>query len=174
MTVEQVDNADVQTLFDKNELDAALVPEPWGSTLVAKDQARIVLNDKTLWRNGKYATAVVIARKDFIQKHSDVLKNFLKAHVQLTETINKDPSHAQTSIIEQIKQVTGKTLSSSIMTSSFQNTTVVNDPSKASVLDFAKFAKDAGYLKGNSDFKDLFALDILNQILKAEGKPTVS
>ncbi|MFT8888426.1 MAG: aliphatic sulfonate ABC transporter substrate-binding protein [Ethanoligenens sp.] len=174
VTVQQVNNPDVQTLFDKGALDAALVPEPWGSTLIQKDDAQVVLDQNALWLNGKYATAVVIARKDFIKAHPDVLEKFLKAHVALTDYINKNPQAAQDAINNQINVLTQKKLSTDILATSFKNTTVVNDPSKASVLDFATFAKDAGYLQGSSDYKTLFDFTALNKVLKADGKATIS
>lgn len=174
VTVQQVNNPDVQTLFDKGALDAALVPEPWGSTLVQKDGAKVVLDQNAIWRNGNYATAVVIARKEFIQKHADVLEKFLKAHVELTDLINQNASVAQNAINSQINVLTQKKLSADILASALKNTTVVNDPAKASVLDFAAFAKDAGYLQGSSDYRTLFDLTTLNQVLKADGKATIS
>lgn len=174
VTVQQVNNPDVQTLFDKGALDAALVPEPWGSTLVQKDSAQVVLDENALWRNGEYATAVVIARKEFIKAHSDVLEKFLKAHVELTDYIHKNPSAAQDAVNAQINVLTQKKLSADILASSFKNTTVVNDPAKASVLDFAKFAKDAGYLQGSTSYGTLFDFTALNKALKADGKASIS
>lgn len=174
VTVQQVNNPDVQTLFEKGSLDAALVPEPWGSTLLQKGTAMVVLDEKALWRNGEYATAVVIARKEFIEQHGDVLKKFLKAHVDLTDYINQNAADAQSAVNTQINTLTGKSLSTDVLAAAFENTTVVNDPAKASVLDFAKFSQDAGYLKSGSDLSRLFDFTALNSVLKSAGKATVS
>ncbi len=174
VTVKAVNNADVQTLFDKGSLDAALVPEPWASTLIQGDGAQVVYNQNTLWRNGKYATTVVIARKDFIQKHPKELKAFLKAHVQLTDKINAHPDEAEQAINKQLYDITKKKLSDDVLTASLKNTPAVYSIEKDSVLDFATFAKDGGYLSGNVDKKALFDLDPLNAVLKSLGKQTIS
>ncbi len=173
VTVEQVTNADVQAMFERGTLDAALVPEPWGTTLVKKSGARIVLDEKSLWMKGQYATTVVIARKEFIRKHPDIVEKFLEAHVSLTELVQKEPVSAQKAVNAQMALITGKKLSASILASSFQNLSAVYDPSKTSVLAFKQFAQDAGYLKSESG-KDLFDLSILNKVLKADGKTPVS
>lgn len=174
VTVQQANNPDVQILFDKGSLDAALVPEPWGSTLIQKDGAQIVLDQNALWRNGQYAATVVIARKEFIKQHPDILEKFLAAHVKLTDKINQNPAAVQTAINKQIFALTQKKIPNAILASSLKNTTVVNDPAKASVLDFAKFAKDAGYLQGISDDKMLFNFTAINKALKADGKTALS
>lgn len=173
VTVQQVNNPDIQTLFDKGSLDAALVPEPWASTLVQNDGAQVVLDQNAIWRSGKYATAVVVARKDFIKEHPDILEKFLKAHVALTDSINKNPTAAQDAINNQIGVLTQKKLSSNILASSFKNTLITNDPAKGSVLGYATLANDAGYLQGSSGYKDLFDLTALNKVLKADGKQNI-
>ena len=175
-TVEVVEanNSDVQSLFEKGQLDAALVPEPWGSTLFQKAGATIVLDEKSIWRNGQYATAVVIARKDYIDKHPDIVENFLKAHVALTKYINQNPEKAEQAVNGQIQQLTQKQLSSDILAASFKRLSVVNDPAKSSVKDFYTFSKDAGYIKGSDSLSNLFNLTALNKVLKASGEKTIS
>lgn len=172
--VVQANNADVQSLFEKNQLDAALVPEPWGTTLIKNAGAQVVLDEKTIWRDGKYATAVVIARKDFIQKHPDIVEAFLKAHVELTAQVNKDPQAAENSVNNQIYLLTHKKLSSDILSASFPRVLVVNDPAGDSVKDFYTISKDAGYIKDNATLSDVFDLAPLNKVLKEEGQPAVA
>lgn len=154
----QANNADVQSLFDENQLDAALVPEPWGSTLIKDAGANIVLDEKRIWRGGDYATAVVIARKDFISEHPDIVENFLKAHVELTKEINKDPQKAEKAINDQIYQITHQKLSDDILAAAFKRLSVVNDPEENSVKDFYTFSKDAGYISGDQSTTNLFNL----------------
>ena len=167
--IRQVANPDIKTLLEKGEIDAALVPEPWGSRLISEVQANVVLDYDQIWREDKYSTAMVIARKQFIQEHPDIVEKFLRTHVELTGAINKDPEHAKEIVNQQIKELTGKALARNILDGSFNRLTVTNNPERDSVVDFAKLSADAGFIKGIPDLKDLFNLQILNKVLKEKG-----
>ncbi|NOW07516.1 hypothetical protein OD350_26445 [Clostridium beijerinckii] len=81
--IRQIDNTDLKALLEKGKIDAALVPEPCVG-------ANVVLDYNKLLREGNYSTAVVVARKDFIKKHSDIVEGFLKTNVEITSTMTKD------------------------------------------------------------------------------------
>jgi NitT/TauT family transport system substrate-binding protein len=167
--IRQADNPDIKTLLDKGEIDAALVPEPWGSRLVSEVQANVLLDYKQVWREGNYTTAVVVARTQFIKEHPEIVEAFLKAHVELTDYINKNPDKAREIVNQQIKELTGKPLAKDILDASFGRLTVTNNPEKDSVIDFVQLSLDAGFIKVKPDLKDLFDLKILNKVLKEKG-----
>lgn len=64
--VSAVANADVANTMERGDIDAALVPEPWGATLLAND-AELVLDYKDIYDNGEYDVAVVVVRKEFME-----------------------------------------------------------------------------------------------------------
>jgi NitT/TauT family transport system substrate-binding protein len=167
--VRQADNPDIKTLLDKGEIDAALVPEPWGARLVSEVKANILLDHKQVWRDGNYTTAVVVASSKFIKEHPDLVEKFLRTHVELTDYINKNPDKAKDTVNSQIKELTGKPLAKEILDASFTRLTVTNDPEKESVIGFVKLSVDAGFIKTAPDLKDLFNLKLLNKVLKEKG-----
>lgn len=167
--VRQADNPDIKTLLEKGEIDAALVPEPWGARLVSEVKANILLDDKQVWRDGNYTTAVVVARTEFIKDHPDLIEKFLRTHVELTEYINKNPDQGKEIINAQIKELTGKALAKDVLDAAFQRLKVTNDPEKDSVVDFVKLSVEAGFIKSAPDLKELFNFKILNKILKEKG-----
>lgn len=167
--VRQADNPDIKTLLDQGEIDAALVPEPWGARLVNEVKANVLLDQKQVWRDGNYTTAVVVANTKFIQDHPDLVEKFLRTHVELTDYINKNPEPAKETINSQIKELTGKALAKEILDASFKRLTVTNNPEKDSVVDFVKLSLDAGFIKGAPDLKNLFNFTLLNKVLKEKG-----
>ncbi len=167
--VRQADNPDIKTLLDKGDIDAALVPEPWGARLVSEVKANVLLDQKQVWRDGKYTTAVVVARTKFIKDHPELVEKFLRTHVELTAYMNQNPEPAKETINAQIKELTGKPLSKDILDAAFKRLTVTNDPEKDSVVDFVKLSLDAGFIKAAPDLKDLFNFKILNKVLKEKG-----
>lgn len=167
--IRQADNPDIKTLLDKGEIDAAIVPEPWGARLVSEVKANVLLDHKQVWRDGKYTTAVVVARTQFIKDHPEIIEKFLRTHVELTDYINKNPEQGKEIINSEIKELTGKPLAKEILDAAFQRISVTNDPEKDSVVDFVKLSLDAGFIKKTSDLKELFNFKILNKVLKEKG-----
>lgn len=167
--IRQAENPDIKTLLDKGEVDAAFVPEPWGSRLIKEVGANVILDYDQVFREGKYTTAVVIARKEFIKEHPDLVEKFVRTHVELTDYINKNPDKAKEIVNAQINELTKKPLANDVLDAAFKRLTVTYDPEKASVEEFASLSFDAGFVKEKPDLKSLFNLDALNKVLKEKG-----
>ncbi|HEY8889150.1 MAG TPA: aliphatic sulfonate ABC transporter substrate-binding protein [Clostridium sp.] len=167
--VRQASNADILSLLQKGDIDAALVPEPWGSRLIKEAKANIILDYKELFRKGKYTSAVVVVRTEFLNDHPKIVENFLKNHVDITEYINKNPDTAKKIVNKQIIELTKKPIDKDVLDAAFNRLTITNNPEKDSVLDFVKFSLNESFLKLKPDTKDLFNLTILNKVLKAKG-----
>ena len=168
VNVLQVENPDILTGFVNKELDAALVPEPWGSRLVSMAGGKVLLDYKQVWRDGNYTTAVVIVSKKFLQDHPDLVEKWLQAHVEITERVIKDPESYKTLINAQLKALTKKELSRDILDSSFGRLTTTYDPAAGSIKDFVGLSVANGYLKETPDIGGLINLEPLNKVLKAK------
>lgn len=168
--VRQASNADILSLLKKGDIDAALVPEPWGSRLIKEAKANIILDYKDLFRQGKYTTAVVVVRTEFLKEHPLIVENFIKAHVDATAYINKNPDKAKVIVNKQITELTKKSIEKDVLDNAFKRLTITNNPEKDSVLDFVKFSLQEGFLKLDPDTKNLFNLTILNKVLKEKGQ----
>ncbi len=171
--VRQASNADILTLLQKGEIDAALVPEPWGSRLIKEAKANIILDYKDLFRKGKYSTAVVVVRTEFLKEHPLIVENFIKAHVNVTNYINKNPNKAKEMVNKQIIKLTKKGIEKDVLNDAFNRLTITNNPEKDSVLDFVKFSLNEDFLRIQPDTKDLFNLTILNKVLKEKGQDQI-
>lgn len=167
--VRQANNPDIKTLLDKGEIDAALVPEPWGSTLVKDIQANVVLDYNQVWREGNYTTAVVVVRTQFLEDHPDIVENFLKNHVELTNYINKNKEEAKQTVNAQITELTKKPLSKEILDAAFDRLTITHNPEKDSILELVTLSVNTGFIKEKPDTTDLVNLNILNKVLREKG-----
>ncbi|MHB1420755.1 MAG: ABC transporter substrate-binding protein, partial [Bacillota bacterium] len=157
----------------RGDVDAAFVPEPWGSRLLNEVNANIILDYDQVLRNGKYTTAVVIARKEFLQQHPDLVEAFLQTHVDLTEYINANLDQEKNVVNDEIKELTQKALSKDVLDNSFSRLIVTYDPEIASVNDFNNLSYDLGFFKEKPDLTSLFNLEPLNKILAAKGLPEI-
>lgn len=175
--ISSLKNPDILMLFMQKELDAAWVPEPWASRLVQEAGGEILLDERTLWPRGEFATAVLVVRSDFLQKEPRLVKNFLAAHVDLTLFINKNKADAKKIINEQLARLMGKPLPVAVLDQAFSKVTFTWDPVVQSLTTSAKNAEALGYLPRTgsrvSDVKDMVDLSILNQLLASRKLPVI-
>ena len=167
-------NPDQLTLFVKKELDAAWAPEPWATRLIREGNGRLFLDERTLWPSGQFVCANLIVSTKFLKEHPDVVKNWLRAHVELTDWINAHIPEAKKTLNEQIQKETGKALADAVLDEAFGRLQVTYDPLRASLLTSAKSAFDAGFLgRQMPDLSGLYDLSLLNQVLAEKGKKAV-
>lgn len=167
-------NPDQLTLFLKKELDGAWAPEPWASRLIREANGRLFLDERTLWPNGQFITAHLIVSTKFLKEHPDLVKKWLAAHVELTDWINGHQNEAKQLLNQQISKETGKALSADVLNDSFGRLRVTYDPLKASLLNAARSAFDAGFLgRQMPDLSGLYDLSLLNQVLTEKGKKAI-
>ena len=167
-------NPDQLTLFLKKELDAAWAPEPWASRLVHEANAHIFLDERTLWPNGQFLTTELIVSTKFLQSHPDLVKKWLRAHVELTDWINGNVPQAKQVVNQQILKETGKSLSAGVLNDSFSYLQVTYDPLRIPLMRAAQLAFDAGFLgRTMPDLSRLYDLTLLNEVLTEKGKKPV-
>src|SRR5450755_4746991 len=167
-------NPDQLTLFLKRELDAAWAPEPWATRLIREGNGRLFLDERDLWPNGQFISAHLIVRTQFLKDHPDLVKNWIRAHVELTDWINGNLPEAKKLLNRQIAKETGKALPDAVLDESFGRMQATYDPLRASLLNAAKSAFDAGFLgREMPDLSSLYDLSLLNQVLAEKGKRAI-
>jgi NitT/TauT family transport system substrate-binding protein len=173
VTVIPTSNADTVTAFQKGDIDAAWVPEPWGTRLINEAGGKLFLDEKTLWPNQQFPTALVIARTDFLTKHPDVVLNFLRAHVETTQWIAANPADAKKLVNDGLQVLTGKALNQATIDGAWSLISVTNDPIASAVLTGADNAFALGFLAEKPALPKLFSFDLLNKALKEKNLPEV-
>jgi NitT/TauT family transport system substrate-binding protein len=163
-------NPDQLTLFLQGRLDASWAPEPWATRLIQEGHGHLFLDERNLWPGGRFISAQLIVRTAFLQQHPDTVKNFLRAHVELTAWINAHPVEARDLVNAQIKADTGKALSASVINEAWSRLTPTYDPLSASLTKSAQESFDAGSLKSVPDLSHLYDLTLLNQVLTEKKK----
>ena len=167
-------NPDQLTLFMKKELDGAWAPEPWATRLIREGNGRLFLDERELWPNGQFVTSHLIVRTQFLKEHPDLVKDWIRAHVEVTEWIGSHLPEAKKLLNQQIKKETGKPLADALLDDAFGRMTVTYDPLRSSLMTAAKSAFDAGFLgRQMPDLSSLYDLSLLNQVLAEKGKKAI-
>jgi NitT/TauT family transport system substrate-binding protein len=173
VTVTPVDNPIILTLFLKKQIDGAWVPEPWGARLVNEAGGKILVDERTLWPpDGKFVTANIVARTDYLQQNPDVVKKLLAANVNETLWINNHTDAAIKAFNTEFQKLTGKTIPENELKQAWSRIQFTYDPLKLSLFQGANSAYDIGFLakgKPRPDVSGIYDLTILNQVLKDKG-----
>ena len=145
VTVAAVSNADVANTMNNGDIDAALVPEPWGATLLA-NEAELVMDYDTIYFEGEYDVAVVVVRKDFMAEHPEFVARFLEEHESATRRMNDSLAECLPIINQELEAATGKSLDDSIITEAFTRIGVSTELNRSSIEQFAVISQAQGFI----------------------------
>jgi sulfonate transport system substrate-binding protein len=175
VSIVPTDNPNILTLFQKKEIDAAWVPEPWGARLVKEGNAAVFLDERDLWQpDRKFVTANVIISTKFATAHPDLVKRWLTAHVELTQWINENPTDAKRIANAEIARLTGKALPPDELDDAWKRLDVTYDPVSSSLYADADRGFTLGFLgKDKPNLNGIYDLSWLNQVLTEKNLPTV-
>lgn len=159
VTINASSNADIVNLIDNGSVDAALVPEPWGTTIENNGNADVLLEYNEVFLEGNYPTAVVVASKDFTLKHPELVKDFLDAHEEAALYINENIDEARSIVNSEIEAVTGKALDEEIIKNAFTRMTVDTVLNKEAIMKFAEISKKEGFISKVPEESDVFTTE---------------
>lgn len=146
VTITATANAYILQLMQNGEIDAACVPEPWAETLINECEAKIICDEKEVWGSVSYPVAVVVARKEFVEKNPEIVEKFLKVHEGMTSYAGDRPDDAMTAINEEIDAVTGKSIDEDILKASLEHITFSTDIHADTVEAFADICVREGFI----------------------------
>ena len=81
------ENALTLDAFKQNQIAGAWVPEPWATRLITEGGGKILVDERTLWPEGKYVTTNIIVRTQFLEDHPDVVKQVLQGNLDAIDFI---------------------------------------------------------------------------------------
>lgn len=159
-------NPDQLTLFLKKDLDAAWAPEPWATRLIREGNGKLLVDERSLWPNGQFVIGLLVVNTKFLKAHPDLVKNWIRAHIELTDWINVHPAEAKKLLNEQIQRETNKALPADVLNEAFSRLQITYDPLHAALNTAAQQAFEDGFLgRQMPELSGLYDLTILNQVL---------
>ncbi|THF71855.1 ABC transporter substrate-binding protein [Deinococcus sp. Arct2-2] len=150
VTITPIAPADVLAAFAAKRVDATLVPEPWGAVLQAQGH-RIIGTEKTVWRDGKYPTTIVIVNTKFAQANPQLVAAFLKAHTDAVAFLVKSPAAAQAAVNSQLFKLTGAKIDPRVMQRAFSRTRFTTALDLEALKEYSALNVEAGYARTAPD-----------------------
>ncbi|MGA4544345.1 ABC transporter substrate-binding protein [Uniformispora flossi] len=173
VSIVPTDNAQTLALFKSGELDGGWLPEPWATRLVQEAGAKVLVDERTLWPEGKFVTTNLIVRKKFLDEHPDTVEALIKGQIATTSWIQANPDKAKTDVNDQLTAFTQKGLAPAVIDNAWKNIEVTNDPLATSLLKLKDDGVKAGITK-DADIHGIYDLTLLNKVLQAAGQPAVA
>ena len=142
--------------LEAGRIDAFIAWEPYVSMAETKGYGHTILYSKDIWKD--HPCCVVIATDQFIKEHPDLLRKFLKVHIEATEYLNSHKEESAT--------IVAKTIGTdpNIEKKAFQNIKFIAIPTESfinNVIKFAEIEKQLGYIKKDLTKDDIFNLNYL-------------
>ena len=159
--VYNIPNPDIYTLFVKGDLDGAWVAEPWATILETELGGKRLFFEEELWPNQEFASVLLIANVDFVEKNHAIVANFLDSHHKTVTWINQNPIETRNTFNDFLNSHLGQSLSDDVVDVALSNIVVTADPIPNSVYSFAEKANALGYLGRNGyDLSGIFYHDV--------------
>ncbi len=166
------ENAQTLETFRSGQIDGAWAPEPWATRLVQEGGGKVLVDERSLWPEGRFVTTHLVVRTKFLKDHPDAVRRLVEGQVQANELVNTNPTEAQRLVNQAITTLTGKGLADAVLQASWKNLEFTNDPVASSLSVSADHAHEVGLLD-KVNLKGIYDLSILNQVLATANKPEV-
>ncbi|MEK3915252.1 ABC transporter substrate-binding protein [Paenibacillus sp. FSL H7-0331] len=161
--------ADTMVAMRQKEIDATLVPEPWGTQMEQEGVGKIIVDwDKIPPNNGNYPLTLLAVSDKFLKDHREMTKQAIKANAEAVDFIKKNPDKSYELINNRLKALSGKGMEISLIKASLGRFSLTTDVSKEAIEEMAKVSIDAGYIKDvkkeELDLSKFVDLTLLNEV----------
>ncbi|KJK59734.1 sulfate ABC transporter substrate-binding protein [Saccharothrix sp. ST-888] len=172
VSVVRTDNKVTPDAYKSGSIDGAWVPEPTASKLVTLG-AKELLDEKSLWPDGKFVITNIIVSQKFLKEHPDVVEAVLRGSVNTNAFIKANPDRAKADANAQLKIDAGSSLDPAVLDPAWQDIDFLDDPLAGTLQAEADHAVTAGLLK-KPNLNGIYDLTLLDQVLKQQGRPAVA
>lgn len=165
--VAPIPNTEQTTMMLKGEIDAAWVPEPWGSRLIAEADAHLVAEEKDLWPGKQFSLALVVTTPEFLQAHPDVVRRVLAVHHHWTERLSADPEKYLPQLGDALFSLTGKKLPPGVLHAAIPHVTFSDDPLPQTLTTMSQWAFELGFAPHPVEVGTLIDTTLLESVRQA-------
>ncbi len=138
---------DTGTAFFTMSIDAACLPEPWGTILTEKNICKLLVDEKSLLNDGRYPVTVLVINNEFADKNPEIVKKLLVAHNNVIKFIAENPQESITVTTKAISEISKKEINQNIIAKAFKRCTFKSDLDLNILKEFKTIGIIAGYYR---------------------------
>ncbi|MFN0207101.1 MAG: ABC transporter substrate-binding protein [Planctomycetota bacterium] len=152
VTVIPTQNPDQLALFQTKDLDGVWTVEPWVSRIELEAKGKIYLSEKDA------VTTVLVASDRIIKKQPDLVRQFTKAHAELTDWMIANEARAKELLNKEIHAETSRPISRELLDRCWQRMSFRATITPGDFQDFFESARAAGFINSKQSLKGLVPL----------------
>ena len=165
VTVYNISNPDIYTLFVKGEIDGAWVAEPWATILETELGGKRLFHEEQLWADKEFASVLLIGNVDYVENNKSFFIPFMNSHHLTSSWINSNPVETRIIFNNFLDSHLGQSLSDGVVDTALSNLVITPDPKPNSIFTFAQRADTLGYLgRDGYDLSGIFLHFDINTI----------
>ncbi|GAA2849899.1 ABC transporter substrate-binding protein [Pseudonocardia halophobica] len=172
VTVQNIDNPRTLDLFKQGQVSGGWLPEPWSSRLVDAG-ATVLVDEKSLWPDGKFPTTVLIVRTQFLQEHPQTVEALLRGELKAIDFASSNPDEAKKITNDSIKQITNSSLSQPVLDRAFSELSFDSDPLASTFPQLSEDSVTAGATPTETNLQGFVDVTALNTVRQAAGQTPV-
>ncbi len=183
VTVVGLKPVDMIKQFQNKQIDGAWVPEPIPAILMQESNGKIFVDERSLWPDGQFVTGNIIVRTDYLMENPDIIKSFLKTHLNEINRINSKLFNTNNTKVDRLveseivstfndglKNTTGKTYPENQLAHALSRIEFTFDPLSDSLYKIIEDTQDFGLIKmglnWNVEFGKIYDLTLLGEVIK--------
>jgi NitT/TauT family transport system substrate-binding protein len=155
VTVHALDAATILTEIRRGRLDGAWLPEPWATRVVMEAPAVRLVDERDLWPNRAFPTAIVAARGDFVRDVGPVAARITTAMGDEIDRAARLPEETRELARNELGRLLGKALPRALIEEAAHWVDFTRDPLPDALETLAHDAADLG-LAPETSCKTLF------------------
>ncbi|WP_052441656.1 ABC transporter substrate-binding protein [Streptacidiphilus anmyonensis] len=163
-------NATTLEQFRAGRVDGAWVPEPWASRMVLEGGGHVLVDERSLWPGGRFATTDLVVATSFLNAHPQTVTALLTAQLDTQGWIAAHPATARTDAGQALAALTGSALPPAELSRAWSELTLGDDPLAADLPTLAAHASAVG-LGSDGPVTGIYALQPLDRLLTARHQP---
>lgn len=164
LTFIAISSPELETAFHTGSVDAALVPEPWGTILESKGSLVVSppYHDpyeffpyrfaNSIKQINKYPAALLVVRKDFYNSNKAMIKEFLEEQNQVLDYVIANQDGAIELMQRHFKKILKRDIEYSFLKKSFKKVRFSNEIRIRPIERLMYTAKDARYMREKVKF----------------------
>jgi NitT/TauT family transport system substrate-binding protein len=152
--------SEVLRLFARREVAGAWLPEPWSSRMVIETGGRVLVDEASLWPDGRFPTTVVIASVASLRARRVLIERFLRAHERAIDALRTSPG-ARDVVRNRIEKDLGLALPKPVVDRAYSKLEFSTNLLPEVMIEFARRAESVGYLRMNRPIEPMFAPDLV-------------
>jgi NitT/TauT family transport system substrate-binding protein len=142
--------------------------------LVQQGGGHVLVDEKTLWPQGKFATTELVVTASYLKKYPKTVKALLTGELDAVGYLTTSKTEAEGVVNDELQRLTGKSLKPGVISAAFDDLTITVDPAANTLQTDADHGYAAGTLPKKADLAGLVDLTLLNEVLTAAGQQPIS